>query len=60
MTTQCPFCNEVDFDLVGLKNHLTEGRCDVFNKTVTVEQERKRKTKNGGPSEFGLSHKQRP
>ncbi len=31
----CPFCKEDDFDLVGLKSHLLNGRCEVFNVTDT-------------------------
>lgn len=26
----CPFCDETDFDLLGLKLHLTRGHCDTF------------------------------
>ncbi len=29
----CPFCNESEFDLIGLKNHYIKGHCDVFNNT---------------------------
>jgi len=29
----CPFCKEDDFDLIGLKGHLLNGRCEVFNLT---------------------------
>lgn len=29
----CPFCGEKDFDLLGLKNHLIRGWCDVYNNT---------------------------
>lgn len=29
----CPFCDETDFDLIGLKLHLTRGHCNVFNDT---------------------------
>lgn len=35
----CPFCNERDFDAIGLKNHLLSDHCDAFNKTITIEQE---------------------
>jgi len=28
----CPFCDEEDFDLVGLKSHLVNGDCEEFNK----------------------------
>lgn len=27
----CPFCGEGDFDLIGLKMHLTLGWCDKYN-----------------------------
>jgi hypothetical protein len=27
---ECPFCNEQDFDAVGLKLHLTAGHCDAY------------------------------
>lgn len=29
----CPFCKEFGFDLIGLKSHLLNGDCDVFNNT---------------------------
>lgn len=32
-TISCPFCYEDDFDLIGLKIHLLNGWCDVFNET---------------------------
>jgi hypothetical protein len=28
----CPFCKEKDFDLIGLKGHLMQGDCEVFNR----------------------------
>ncbi len=31
-TITCPFCDETDFDLVGLKSHLVNGDCEAFNK----------------------------
>lgn len=33
MTTyvKCPFCNEDDFDEIGLKRHLLLGWCPVFD-----------------------------
>lgn len=34
----CPWCLAGDFDLVGLKDHLTGGHCEEFEATVTVEQ----------------------
>lgn len=27
----CPFCSKGDFDLVGLKIHLSSGKCEAFN-----------------------------
>ncbi len=36
----CPFCNEDEFDLIGLKNHFVKGYCSAFNETISVEQER--------------------
>jgi hypothetical protein len=30
-TLICPFCRDTDFDDTGLKVHLTEGYCEVFN-----------------------------
>ncbi len=30
---ECPFCGEPDFDLVGLKMHITLGWCEVWNET---------------------------
>jgi 4-hydroxy-3-methylbut-2-en-1-yl diphosphate synthase IspG/GcpE len=27
----CPFCGDVDFDLIGLKRHLLNGWCECFN-----------------------------
>lgn len=36
----CPFCNEDDFDLIGLKAHLLRGHCDPFEATISPEEER--------------------
>lgn len=33
---KCPFCNEDDFDLIGLKNHFEKGHCEIYNKTQIV------------------------
>lgn len=33
-TTLCPFCDEGDFDLVGLKMHFENGWCEVYERTV--------------------------
>lgn len=35
-TISCPFCKESDFDLVGLKSHLVNGDCEVFNNISNV------------------------
>jgi hypothetical protein len=37
---KCPFCGEIDFDLVGLKHHFEMGYCDVYNSTLSIEEER--------------------
>ena len=34
----CPFCDEDDFDLIGLKHHLRSGHCEVFGNTLTPEE----------------------
>jgi len=39
--TECPFCHEKDFDLIGLKYHFEMGYCDVYNNTLTMEEELK-------------------
>ncbi len=33
---KCPFCDEEDFDLPGLKSHLDNGDCEVFNSTEVL------------------------
>lgn len=38
---KCPFCNEDDFDLVGLKHHLISGHCEVYEVTISNEEEMK-------------------
>lgn len=30
----CPFCEEGDYDLEGLKLHLMSGQCEPFNQTI--------------------------
>jgi hypothetical protein len=35
---QCPFCGGTDFDNAGLKSHLLNGGCDVFNETENIER----------------------
>lgn len=27
----CPFCEEKDFDVVGLKSHISRGDCEKYN-----------------------------
>ena len=27
----CPFCNEADFDLIGLKIHINSGHCERYD-----------------------------
>ena len=39
---ECPFCGDIDFDLVGLKGHILNS-CEVFEQTETPLQERLRK-----------------
>ena len=39
----CPFCDEPDFDLVGLKSHLSQGECDIYEMTETAHEEFMRK-----------------
>lgn len=39
----CPFCNEGDFDLIGLKYHYEMGYCESYNNTMTIEEERRGK-----------------
>jgi hypothetical protein len=36
---KCPFCNEDDFDDIGLKSHLLSGWCDVFEKLPSARQD---------------------
>ena len=31
LSIDCPWCNEHDFDLMGLKSHLLNGDCEPFN-----------------------------
>jgi hypothetical protein len=32
----CPFCEEEDFDLIGLKGHLLNGHCADFERTARL------------------------
>ena len=47
-TITCPFCNETDFDAIGLKNHLTSGWCDVFEKIPAIERRVREPAKEQG------------
>ena len=38
---KCPFCGEDDFDLIGLKTHLTSNFCEDFKNVKTIEEDRK-------------------
>ena len=42
---ECPFCHEDDFDEIGLKRHLLSGWCEVFNNTISTEEERDQRSK---------------
>jgi hypothetical protein len=43
----CPFCNEKDFDLIGLKHHLEMGRCYIYNNVISLQEEQRlRENKN--------------
>lgn len=35
----CPFCDEEDYDNIGLKYHLQSGHCEEYNKTRTPQEE---------------------
>jgi hypothetical protein len=34
----CPFCLENGFDLIGLKYHLENGHCDIYNELETLRR----------------------
>lgn len=36
----CPLCHDTGFDAIGLKSHYTLGRCDVWETTMTIAEER--------------------
>lgn len=40
---ECPFCHEKDFDLVGLRLHLVQGHCDIYEEMPTVNPVRTQK-----------------
>jgi hypothetical protein len=33
---KCPFCEDSDFDLIGLKHHILRGYCEVYNSTPDI------------------------
>jgi hypothetical protein len=39
---ECPFCGEIDFDLIGLKAHLLNGDCEEFAHTLSPLEEVRR------------------
>ena len=45
----CPFCNEDDFDTVGLKTHLASGDCEPFDRVQPLP--RRFATSHGGRRE---------
>lgn len=38
----CPFCGEEDFDLIGLKLHLSLGHCDEYEEIDALKELRHR------------------
>lgn len=36
----CPFCDKVDFNKVGLKEHFISGNCKIYNITISIKQEK--------------------
>jgi hypothetical protein len=40
---KCPFCNEDDFDAIGLKVHLLRNQCEVLPHVLSPEEERQQK-----------------
>ena len=45
--TECPFCGENDFDLIGLKSHILN-HCEKFDEMESPLQERRRKKEKSG------------
>ena len=37
---KCPFCQEGGFDLIGLKQHIINGWCEVFNDITPPKNEK--------------------
>jgi len=51
-TINCPFCNDDDYDLIGLKMHLLRGWCEKFD-TLKVppgvmDLTKRKQTEGGG------------
>ena len=42
----CPFCHDTDFDDVGLKIHLTQGHCPIFETTEIIDVRTSKKGKS--------------
>lgn len=36
--TACPFCGESGFDLIGLKSHISNGDCEQYNNTESIQR----------------------
>lgn len=34
----CPFCNDTEFDSIGLKQHIQRGWCEAFNETPNTDR----------------------
>lgn len=49
----CPFCDEKDFDLIGLKMHFLRGWCDKYNETPDHDKG----TMTPNPPHFSLDMK---
>ena len=48
----CPFCNETDFDTIGLKHHLVSGGCNIFEEVPAIEKTVRQQVKNQEQMEF--------
>lgn len=49
----CPFCQETDFDLIGLRHHLQSGYCDVYDSLPPVLPPRPAVSLQEGPTRKG-------
>lgn len=38
---RCPFCDDDDFDIIGLKNHI-EAYCEVYKGIDAIQEDRRR------------------